>query len=89
VSPRVELGVKQRRGLVVVFSGRYRLAGATAPPSVVGDLTLRRNRKGEALVQMSVRQGNSGEDSSRVFQKTRDIYAKWTPRARFAGRGPT
>jgi hypothetical protein len=89
VSPRVELGVKQRRGLVVVFSGRYRLARATALPSVVGDLTLRRNRKGGALVQMSVRQGNSGEDSLRVFQMTRGLYTKWTPRARLAGRRPT
>jgi hypothetical protein len=69
VSARVELGVKQRRGLVVVFSGWYRLAGATAPPSVVGDLTLRRNRKRGALVQMLVRQGNSGDDSLWVFKQ--------------------
>jgi hypothetical protein len=89
VSPRVEVGIKQRIGLVVVFSGRYRLARATAPSSVVGDLTLRRNRKGGALMQMLVRQGNSGEDSLRVFQTTRDLCAKWTPRTRFAGRGLT
>jgi hypothetical protein len=50
VSPRVELGVEHRRGLVVTFSGRYKLTGATSPPSVVGDLTLRRNKKGEASV---------------------------------------
>jgi hypothetical protein len=50
VSLRVELGVEQRRGLVVAFSGRYKLAGATAPSSMVGDLTLRRNKKGEASV---------------------------------------
>jgi hypothetical protein len=30
---------------------------------------------------MSVTQRNSGEDSLRVFQTTRDLYAKWTPRA--------
>jgi hypothetical protein len=78
----VELGVSHTGASVVALSGRYRLAGATAPPSVVGDLTLRRNRKGGALVQMSVRQGNSGEDSLRVFQTTRDPCANWTPRAR-------
>jgi hypothetical protein len=48
VSSRVELGVEQRRGLDVAFSGRYKLVGATASSSVVGDLTLRRNRKGGA-----------------------------------------
>jgi hypothetical protein len=40
VSLGVELGVEQRRGRAVAFSGRDKLAGATAPPSVVGDLTL-------------------------------------------------
>jgi hypothetical protein len=50
VSPRVELGVEQQRGLVVAFSGRYKLAGATAPSSVVGDLTLQRNKKGGVSV---------------------------------------
>jgi hypothetical protein len=34
---------------VIAYLGRYRLAGATAPPSMVGDLTLRRNRKGRGL----------------------------------------
>jgi hypothetical protein len=32
VSPGVELGVEQRRGRAVAFSGRDKLAGATAPP---------------------------------------------------------
>jgi hypothetical protein len=48
VSPRVELGVEQRSGIVIEFSGRSKLAGATAPPSVVEDLNLQRNRKGGA-----------------------------------------
>jgi hypothetical protein len=38
--------------------------------------------RGGALVQMSVRQRNSGEDSLRVFQMTKDLCARWTPRAR-------
>jgi hypothetical protein len=50
VSPMVELGVSQARAKVITYLGRYRLAGATAPPSVVGDLTLRRNKKGGASV---------------------------------------
>jgi hypothetical protein len=63
VSSRVELGVKQRRGLVVAFSGQYKLAGATALSSVVGDLTLQRKRKGGASVQLSETHVNSGKDS--------------------------
>jgi hypothetical protein len=93
VSPGVELGVEQRRGRAVAFSGRDKLAGATAPPSMVGGLTLRRNRKGGALVQMSVRQGNNGKDYLLVFQTVRGLCAKITPQARasarFPGRGPT
>jgi hypothetical protein len=81
VSPRVELGVEQCRGIVVVFSGRYRLVGATAPPSTVGDLTLRRNRKGRAYLRMSVRQGNNATDSLRVFQIARVLYANLATRA--------
>jgi hypothetical protein len=53
VLPRVELGVKQWRGIVVAFSSRSKLAGATAPPSVVGDLNLRRNRKGGLTANVS------------------------------------
>jgi hypothetical protein len=44
----VKFDVDQVRSLVVVFSSRYKLAGATAPPSMVGDLTLQRNKKGGA-----------------------------------------
>jgi hypothetical protein len=33
-------------------------------------------------MQMLVRQRNSGEDSLRVFQMTRDLCARWTLRAR-------
>jgi hypothetical protein len=68
-SLRVELGVEQWRSIAVAFFGRYELVGGTASPSTIGDLTLRRNRKGGALVQMSVRHRNSGEDSLRVFFK--------------------
>jgi hypothetical protein len=50
VSPRVELGVSQARVSVIAYLGRYRLARATTPSSVVGDLTLRRNKKGGASV---------------------------------------
>jgi hypothetical protein len=43
-------------------------------------------------MQMLVRQTNSGEDSLRVFQMTRDLYARWTPghaqRRAFAYHGP-
>jgi hypothetical protein len=52
LSPGLELGVEQIRSLAVAFSGQGKLAGATAPPSMVGDLNLRRNRKGGASVQM-------------------------------------
>jgi hypothetical protein len=55
LSPGLELGVKQRRSPAVAFSGRGKLAGTAAPPSTVGDLTLQKNRKGGALVHMSVR----------------------------------
>jgi hypothetical protein len=75
VSPRVELGVEQRRGRVIAFSGRYRLARATAPPSMVGDLALRRNRKGGASVQLSETHVNSAEDSLSFVQKARVLCA--------------
>jgi hypothetical protein len=80
--PGLELGVKQRRSPAVAFFGRGKLDGVATPPSTVGDLTLRRNRKGGALVHMSVRQRNSGKESLRVFQMTKDLYGKWAPRAR-------
>ena len=67
VSPRVELGVSRTRGPVFAFSGRYKLAGATAPPSTVEDYTLRRNRKGRAYLRMLVTQRNSAMASLRFF----------------------
>jgi hypothetical protein len=36
----VELGVSHTGAPIVAFSGRYRLTGAAAPPSTVGDLGL-------------------------------------------------
>jgi hypothetical protein len=39
-------------------------------------------------VQMSVRQRNSGEDSLRFFQTTRDLCAKWTLRVRAGALSP-
>jgi hypothetical protein len=92
VSPRVELGVSRTRGPVFAFSGWYKLVGATSPPSMVGDLTLRRNRKGRAYLRMSVTQRNSAMTSLRVFQITRVLCVNLTPRGRprahFACRGP-
>jgi hypothetical protein len=85
---RVELGVGHTWAPVIAFSGRYRLAGATALPFVVGDLTLRINRKGATLVQMSVRHWNSGKDSLRVFQIARVLCANLTPRAPVGARFP-
>jgi hypothetical protein len=45
----VKLGVNCSIAPVIAYLGRYRLAGATAPPSMVEDLTLQRNRKGRGL----------------------------------------
>jgi hypothetical protein len=84
VSPRVELGVEQRRGLVIAFSSRYKLTGATAPSSVVGDLTLRRNRKGGASVQMSETHVNSARGSLLLVQKAEVFCVKPPPPARAA-----
>ena len=76
-----------------MFSGQYKLTGATAPSSVVGDLTLRRNRKGRTSVQISVRHRNSAKDSLRVFQIVRahcaNLAKQVHARARFPERGPT
>jgi hypothetical protein len=49
-SPGVEFGIDQVLSLAFAYSGRYKLAGAAAPPSVVGDLMLRRKEKGGASV---------------------------------------
>jgi hypothetical protein len=45
-SLEVEFDVDQVRSLAFAYSDRYKLAGATAPPSMVGDLILRRNKRG-------------------------------------------
>ena len=83
-SPGVGFGVRQVRALAVAYSGQYKLAGATAPPFVVGDLILRRNKKGGASVQMLETQKNSAKDSLRVIQIARVLYVKTPTRARFA-----
>jgi hypothetical protein len=88
VSPRVELGVVQWRGIVVAFSGRYKLTRATTPPSVVGDLTLRRNRKGGAYLRMSVTQRNSAKASLRVFQMATVLCANLATRAHASALSP-
>jgi hypothetical protein len=82
----MELGVSHTGAPAIVFSGQDKLVGATAPPSTVVDLTLRRNRKGRVYLRLLVTHGNSDVDSLRVFQMTRDLYAKWTPRARARAR---
>jgi hypothetical protein len=79
----VELGVSHTGAPVVASFGWYRLAGATAPPSTVGDLTLRRNRKGRVYLQLSVTQSNSAVASLRFFQIPRFLYVNLTPRAHF------
>jgi hypothetical protein len=48
---------------IVGYCGRYKLAEAAAPPSVVGDLILRRKEKGGASVQTSETQMNSAKGS--------------------------
>jgi hypothetical protein len=44
-APRVELGVEQIRARIIGYSGRYKFVGATTPPSMVGDLAMRRRKK--------------------------------------------
>jgi hypothetical protein len=75
VSPRVEFGVEQWRGLVVAFSGRYKLVGATTPLSVVRDLALRRNRKGGASVYLSETHVSSAHNSLLLVQKSMVLCA--------------
>jgi hypothetical protein len=59
VSPRVELGIEQRRSIDVAFSGRSWLAGATAPLPWSGISSCEEIEKGGTLMQMSVTQRNS------------------------------
>jgi hypothetical protein len=67
VSPRVELGVEQRRGIVVAFSGRSWLAGATASPPWSGISSCEETKKGGTSMQMSVTHRNSAQDSLSVI----------------------
>jgi hypothetical protein len=67
VSSRVELGIKQRRSIVVVFFGRSWLAGATASPPWSGISCCEETEKGGTLMQMSVTQRNSAQDSLLVI----------------------
>jgi hypothetical protein len=57
--PGVEFILDRVRSLAFAYSSRYRLNGECSPPSVVGDLTLRRNKKGGASVRMSETNVNS------------------------------
>jgi hypothetical protein len=82
----VELGVNRTGAPVIAFSDRSWLAGVTAPPPWSVTSIHEEIERGGALVQLSVKQRNSGEDSLRVFQTTRDLCAKWTPRARARAR---
>jgi hypothetical protein len=66
-SPEVEFRVDQVRSLDFAYSGQYKLAGGTAPSSVVGDLILRRKEKGRASEQMSETPINSAQGSLPVI----------------------
>jgi hypothetical protein len=65
VSARVELGVEQRRGIVIAFSGRSWLAGASAPLPWSGISSC--EEKGGISMQMSVTHRNSAQDSLLVI----------------------
>jgi hypothetical protein len=67
VSPRVELGVEQWRGIVVAFSGRSWLAGDTAPPPWSGISSSEETEKGGTSLQMSVTHRNNAQDSLLVI----------------------
>jgi hypothetical protein len=58
------------------YCGRYKLAGAAAPLSVVGDLILRRKEKGGASVQTSETQMNSAQGFLLSYSKSRDRLCK-------------
>ena len=76
MSPRVELGVGQRRSIVVAFSGRSWLVGVTAPPPWSGILGCEEIERGGTLMRMSVRQIYSVAGSLRVVQNTMGLCAK-------------
>jgi hypothetical protein len=67
VSLRVELGIEQRRSIVIAFSGRSWLTGATPPPLWSGISSCEETEKGGTLMQMSVTQRNSAHDSLLVI----------------------
>jgi hypothetical protein len=67
VSPRVELGVEQWRGIVVAFSGRSWLAGDTAPHPWSGISSSEEKEKGGTSLQMSVTHRNNAQDSLLVI----------------------
>jgi hypothetical protein len=67
VSPRVELGVELWRGIVVAFSGRSWLTGATALPPWLGISSSEETEKGGTSLQMSVTHRNSVQDSLLVI----------------------
>jgi hypothetical protein len=67
VSPRVELGFEQQRGIVVAFSDRSWLAGATAPPPWSGISSCEETKKGGTSIQMSATHRNSVQDSLSVI----------------------
>jgi hypothetical protein len=54
---------KPKSSWIIGYCGRYKLTGATAPQSMVRDLTLRRNKMGGALVRMLETHVNSAHDS--------------------------
>jgi hypothetical protein len=81
-SSRLELGVYHIRARVVGYCGRYKFAGAYTPPSMVGDLILRRKEKGGASVHMSETQLNREYDSLMVFRIVGVLYVIWPARVR-------
>jgi hypothetical protein len=75
-SPGVEFSVDRVRSLAFAYSGRYRLTGECSPPLVVGDLTLRRNKKGGASVRMSETNVNSAQGFLISYSKGRGPLRK-------------
>jgi hypothetical protein len=67
---------------IIRYCGRYKLARATALPSVVGDLILQRKQKGGASVQTSETQLDSAKGSLPVIQIPEGLYANCPTRAR-------
>jgi hypothetical protein len=72
----------------VAFSGRYKLAGATAPPPWSRISTCEETEKGRAYLRMSVTHKNSAMASLKVFQIPRVLCVNLTPRARAGALSP-